>query len=65
MRMGQSAADARAVVSGVEGAYGHEFWPDSVSIAAVEFNGVIGHRQATDAFLAQLAHDARHLREDV
>ncbi len=32
----------------------HEFWPDSISFADVDFAGVVGHRQVTDAYLAQL-----------
>ncbi len=55
MRMGQSAALAREVVDVVSAANGHEFWPDSVSFADVEVGGVVGHRQVTDAYLAQLA----------
>ncbi|SPM28934.1 Predicted nucleic acid-binding protein, contains PIN domain, partial [Mycobacterium terramassiliense] len=55
VRMGQSAALARAVVSAVAEADRHEFWPDSVSFAGVDLNGVVGHRQVTDAYLAQLA----------
>ena len=55
LRTGQSAAAAREVVSAIEGASGHEFWPDSVSFAVVELGGVVGHRQVTDAYLAQLA----------
>ncbi|HWT47586.1 MAG TPA: TA system VapC family ribonuclease toxin [Mycobacterium sp.] len=59
VRMGQSAAAARDVVSAVEGASRHEFWPDSVSFADVEVGGVVGHRQVTDAYLAQLARSRR------
>ena len=55
LRTGQSAAAAREVVSAIERASGHEFWPDSVSFAVVELGGVVGHRQVTDAYLAQLA----------
>jgi uncharacterized protein len=33
----------------------HEFWPDYVPFTDVALNGVIGHRQVTDAYLAQLA----------
>jgi uncharacterized protein len=55
VRAGQSAASARDVVSAIEKANRHEFWPDSVSFADVEVDGVIGHRQVTDAYLAQLA----------
>jgi uncharacterized protein len=55
LRAGQTAATARDVVSAVENADRHEFWPDSVSFADVEIGGVIGHRQVTDAYLAALA----------
>jgi predicted nucleic acid-binding protein len=33
----------------------HAFWPDSVCCTDVRLAGVIGHRQVTDAYLAQLA----------
>lgn len=33
----------------------HEFWPDHVPFAEVAMTGVIGHRQVTDTYLAQLA----------
>lgn len=55
LRMGRSAVLAREVVNAVEDANGHEFWPDSVSFADVDLGGVVGHRQVTDAYLAQLA----------
>jgi hypothetical protein len=55
LRAGQPAAAARDVASSVEAADRHEFWYDDVSFADVEFGGVVGHRQATDAYLAQLA----------
>lgn len=55
VRAGQSAAAARDVVSAVETSKRHEFWPDSVSFGDVEVGGVVGHRQVTDAYLAQLA----------
>jgi uncharacterized protein len=55
LRAGQSAVAAREVIGAVESADRHEFWPDSVSFADVEFGGVLGHRQVTDAYLAQLA----------
>jgi toxin-antitoxin system PIN domain toxin len=59
VRTGQSAAAARDVVSAVEIAKGHEFWSDSVSFADVEVGGVVGHRQVTDAYLAQLARSRK------
>lgn len=33
----------------------HEFWADQVPFVDVALTGVIGHRQVTDAYLAQLA----------
>jgi toxin-antitoxin system PIN domain toxin len=55
LRAGQSATAALDVVSAIEEANGHEFWPDSLSFVDVEVGGVVGHRQVTDAYLAQLA----------
>lgn len=55
LRAGQSSATARDVVSGIAESTRHEFWSDDVSFADVELSGVIGHRQVTDAYLAQLA----------
>lgn len=59
VRAGQSAVAARDVVSAIEGAKRHEFWPDSVSFADVEVVGVVGRRQVTDAYLAQLARSRK------
>jgi toxin-antitoxin system PIN domain toxin len=55
LRSGQSASAARDVVATIEALDRHEFWPDQISFADVEFGGVVGHRQVTDAYLAQLA----------
>ncbi|MDT5048847.1 MAG: uncharacterized protein QOG75_4741, partial [Mycobacterium sp.] len=55
VRTGQSAAATRDVVGAIEDANRHEFWPDSLSFADVEVGGIVGHRQITDAYLAQLA----------
>jgi uncharacterized protein len=55
VRTGQSAAAALEIVSAFEEANRHEFWPDSVSFADVDVVGVVGHRQVTDSYLAQLA----------
>ncbi len=55
VRTGHAAAAARDVVSAIESAGHHEFWPDTVSFTGVEVSGVVGHRQVTDAYLAQLA----------
>lgn len=59
VRTGQSAAAALEIVSAVEAANRHEFWSDSVSFADVDFEGVVGHRQVTDSYLAQLARSRK------
>ncbi|MBS0437780.1 MAG: PIN domain-containing protein [Proteobacteria bacterium] len=33
----------------------HRFWPDDLPYAQVKWNGVLGHNQVTDAYLAALA----------
>lgn len=37
----------------------HEFWPDQLPFTAVRWAGTIGHRQVTDAYLAELAREHR------
>ena len=55
IRKGQTAATAREILDGIGWDPRHEFWPDRLSFADVVIAGVIGHRQVTDAYLAQLA----------
>lgn len=55
LKAGQSTAAAQEVLASVSSAEHHVFWPDSVSFIDVALSGVIGHRQVTDAYLAQLA----------
>jgi uncharacterized protein len=55
IREGRTAAEAQAVLTAVEDSGRHEFWPDSVTYSDVSLDGVIGHRQVTDAYLAHLA----------
>lgn len=61
LREGQTSGAARELVNGITADQRHEFWPDSVSFDDVSLAGVIGHRQVTDAYLAQLArmHNGR------
>lgn len=61
VREGHGAADARAIVTALAADDRHEFLADSVPYADVHLGGVVGHRQVTDAYLAQLAraHDIR------
>jgi toxin-antitoxin system PIN domain toxin len=55
VRGGQAAEAARSVVRGLAADPRHEFWPDDVAYTDVPTAGIIGHRQVTDAYLAQLA----------
>jgi toxin-antitoxin system PIN domain toxin len=55
IREGQPAQAATAVVSALMAQPRHVFWPDDAAFDAVSLNGVIGHRQVTDAYLAHLA----------
>jgi uncharacterized protein len=55
VREGQSAVTARQVLAGTTAHPRHEFWPDDVPYTEVPCEGIIGHRQITDAYLAQLA----------
>jgi uncharacterized protein len=59
IREGQSAAGARAVLEGATADPRHEFWPDDVPYTQVPTEGIIGHRQVTDAYLAQLTRARR------
>jgi toxin-antitoxin system PIN domain toxin len=55
VREGQPVSAARDIVNALTAGPRHEFWPDSAPFADVRLAGVIGHRQVTDAYLAQLA----------
>lgn len=55
IRGGQTAGNAQAVLNAVKNSERHEFWPDSVSYSDMSFDGVLGHRQVTDSYLAHLA----------
>ncbi|MDQ2876176.1 MAG: PIN domain-containing protein [Actinomycetota bacterium] len=55
IREGQPAAAARAILAGTIANSRHEFWPDDVQYTDVPVQGIVGHRQVTDAYLAQLA----------
>ncbi|MBN8508785.1 MAG: PIN domain-containing protein [Burkholderiales bacterium] len=56
MRLGgHGAAQALALLEAVTGHARHHFWPDDLPYAQVQWQGVMGHRQVTDAYLASLA----------
>lgn len=55
LREGQSASTAKAVVKALAKDKRHTFWMDDLSYVDVNMDGVIGHRQVTDSYLAELA----------
>lgn len=57
LRLGESHATAVAILTRL---YGEavEFWSDELSYVDVPMKHVTGHRQVTDAYLAELAHRA-------
>lgn len=55
IREGQSAAAARAILNGTAADSRHEFWADDIPYTDVPTQGIVGHRQVTDAYLAHLA----------
>jgi toxin-antitoxin system PIN domain toxin len=55
VRQGQSGETAKAVVTALTGNPRHELWLDEISYGDVPLKTVIGHRQVTDAYLAELA----------
>ena len=59
IREGQPAAMAREVLGRSMADSRHEFWADNVPYTEVPTDGMIGHRQVTDAYLAQLARGRR------
>ncbi len=59
IREGQPTVTARAVLAGTTADPRHEFWPDDVRYTDVPTQGIVGHRQVTDAYLAQLARARR------
>ena len=58
VRVGAGAASARAVLAHTAELPGYGFWADDFTYADADLSGIVGHRQVTDAYLAQLA--ARH-----
>ena len=63
VRLGESAATARAVLRAVHSRAGCAFWPDSVSYVDARLQHVHGHRQVTDTYLVSLvaAHPGARL----
>ena len=61
MKVGQdsSAAAAWSVLEAIHGMPDHVFWNDGFSYREVEFNDLVGSKQVTDAWLAELARRYR------
>jgi uncharacterized protein len=61
IREGQSAAAARTILNDTAADPRHEFLADDIPYTDVPAQGIVGHRQVTDAYLAQLAraHESR------
>lgn len=57
VREGTAVQRARQVLDAICSLAGHHFWADEISYGQVQLGGVIGHRQVTDAYLAQLARN--------
>jgi len=55
LREGTTAVEASRVLQSISSLAQHEFWPDEIPYTEVRLEGVLGHRQVTDAYLAQLA----------
>jgi toxin-antitoxin system PIN domain toxin len=55
----QTVQQAINLLSTVTSHTKHHFWVDSVQFSQVRWNGVMGHRQVTDAYLAGLARKHR------
>lgn len=52
-------AEAVAILKAFVAHPGHRFWPDSIGYAAINWRGVLGQRQVTDAYLAALAREQK------
>ena len=60
MRLGgHDIAQALALLQAVTRHARHHFWPDALPYDQVQWQGVLGHRQVTDAYLAGLARQQR------
>ena len=56
IRLGNLATEsAVAVLASLVAHPRHRFWPDELGYADIDWHGVLGHRQITDAYLAALA----------
>jgi predicted nucleic acid-binding protein len=54
LRQGETGGRAHAVLQGIAGLEGCQFWADDLSYADIELSEVRGHRQVTDSYLVAL-----------
>ncbi len=59
VRSGDAAGHAQDILAQFSAHVRHEFWPDDLAYTDVSVGSVVGHRQVTDAYLAQLARDRK------
>ena len=59
LRESLSVSTALGVLDRLTGSEHHEFWPDDAPFTRRAVRGVMGHRQVTDAYLAELARRHR------
>ena len=61
MRFGMqpSIGKAKRIIAQIVQLSNHEFWPDDIGYGQIAENGIVGHKQVTDAYLVALArsHD--------
>lgn len=57
IREGHGVATATSLLTRISHLPKHVFWPDSIGYDSVRLDGVLGHAQVTDAYLAQLARE--------
>jgi toxin-antitoxin system PIN domain toxin len=57
VRQGNDMVTAGAVLASITDLPNHVFWPDHIGYREVRWQGVVGHKQVTDAYLAQLARE--------
>ena len=55
IRSDATAGEATQILESLTTSTHHEFWPADFPFAAPMLRGVIGHRQVTDAYLAEMA----------
>lgn len=55
LRQTSNAGTGHATLERITQLSRHVFWPDSIAYGDVRLDGILGHSQITDAYLAELA----------